>query len=246
MRCAREANAEEVVVTSRVENMLRSELGNSQRVTKSKFASVNLRRVNISPMFELSSQYNVLKHATKEDEFDSLEGELMYFVPPPILQILSHEGRDQERWANDRRMETTVVRFRVRMGENTKNRSSDLSLDDLQSTISVIQDNVHHYGGDVLSIHLKGCDLYALSCFGMPTELHEDDPERAVLSAMKIRTQLPKFPTLAIATSGAVFCGSVGLDNSKRYTVLGVPVEQSASMMLSCKLTSGVCCDEMT
>jgi len=247
MSCMREAKSEEVVISKLLSSTLSNVFGNPLRLTQSKNASVDLKKSTIKPMFKLESQYDVLSLAQSEDDFDNLEGELMYFVPPPILQILSHEGRDQERWANDRRMETTCLRLRIRMGDASKSGSSGLSLDDLQSTISVVQDVTHLYGGDVLNLYLNGgSDLCVLACFGMPTELHEDDPERAVLASMKIRAEIDKFPTLAIVTTGAVFCGSVGLDNSKRYSVLGVPVTRGYEMMSSCKMTSGVCCDETT
>ena len=240
MNCMKEANGEEVVISASLKNKTLSIFGNPLRLTKSKNASIDLRKASIKPMFKLDSQYDVLKLAKSNDDFDNLEGELMYFVPPPILQILSHEGRDEERWANDRRMETSIVRLRVKIGDSK-------ALDTLQNCISTVQDVIHQYGGDVLNLYMnERSDLCVLACFGMPTELHEDDPERAVLASMKIRAELSTCPTLAVVTSGAVFCGSVGLDNSKRYTVLGVPVCRSSEMLSTCTKSSGICCDSET
>ena len=137
-------------------------------------------------------------------------------------------------------MESSVLRLRVKVGDSK-------DLDKLQNCISTVQDVIHQYGGDVVNLYLnERSDLCVLACFGMPTELHEDDPERAVLASMKIRAELSTSPTLAVIVSGVVFCGSVGMDNSKRYTVLGVPVCKSSQMMASCKISAGIRCDAET
>jgi adenylate cyclase len=96
---------------------------------------------------------------------------------------------------------------------------------------------VHRYGGTVDKF--LGDGIMAL--FGAPFA-HEDDPERAVASALEMREslralndrfaiRLPRAVTIHIGiNTGVVIAGRVGDQNRSDYTVLGDPVNVAARL----------------
>jgi class 3 adenylate cyclase/tetratricopeptide (TPR) repeat protein len=112
---------------------------------------------------------------------------------------------------------------------------------------------VHRYGGIInkVDMYTHGDKLMAL--FGAPVA-HEDDPERAVLAALELRTTIAEInseivPLLRAAArnlfiieedffqqriginTGVVFAGQVGSPRRREYTVMGRNVNIAARLM---------------
>jgi class 3 adenylate cyclase/tetratricopeptide (TPR) repeat protein len=119
-------------------------------------------------------------------------------------------------------------------------------LADAQEMVWELQSALEHYEGsfDKLSVDEKGVKL--IGVFGLPGVSHEDDPVRAVLTAFDMIerfNQLRVECSIGIAT-GRAFCGVLGSENRRDYTVMGDMVNLSARLMQSAE--GGILCDEET
>jgi hypothetical protein len=93
-----------------------------------------------------------------------------------------------------------------------------------------VQEALYEYEGSVnkLGVDDKGTTMVA--AFGLPPVAHEDDPIRAVRAALEIRAHLDQRGVrhaIGIA-SGRVFCGSVGNELRREYTMIGGVVNLAA------------------
>ena len=109
-----------------------------------------------------------------------------------------------------------------------------------------VQEALYEYEGSVnkLGVDDKGTTLVA--AFGLPPVAHEDDPVRAVRAALGIQTQLRHYRVpyaIGIAT-GRAFCGSVGSDLRREYTMIGRVVNRGARLMQTA--LDDVVCDRAT
>eukprot|EP00756_Hemistasia_phaeocysticola_P011291 Hpha_TRINITY_DN15105_c7_g8::TRINITY_DN15105_c7_g8_i1::g.126916::m.126916/K11265/ADCY10; adenylate cyclase 10 len=116
---------------------------------------------------------------------------------------------------------------------------SELSPKDLHSRLNtafqIIQKNVTRADGVVNKLVMDDKGVICLCLFGIPRHVHEDDPERAVYFALKVKKKLGKeIGGVVIGISRAkVFCGLTGDDWRLEYTVLGDGVNTAARLMQS-------------
>lgn len=251
---AREARDDDVVVGASLRRSLEAIFGTPARTTRSGGYVLNgqeaVAKGSLLPTFSPRNLYKAI-HDVDDENLEQLEGEMMFFVPPPILQALHFEGPGQEKWNNERRMEVSVLLARVSLASDGATNSAAVDVAILHDTVRRTLLIVESFGGCVLNLRMSGTDLCVFSAFGLPTELHEDDPERAVLAAMKLRATLDKRPTFTAITTGPVFCGCVGCGNSKRYTILGTTVQRACRLMGQSRRSGimsriGVVCDVET
>ncbi|MBK9712906.1 MAG: AAA family ATPase [Kouleothrix sp.] len=107
------------------------------------------------------------------------------------------------------------------------------ALDRAQATMRTIQLAVYRYEGSInkLSVDDKGATLVA--AFGLPPLAHEDDATRGVQAALAIQASLRELglqSAVGVAT-GRVFCGLVGSDQRREYTMIGDTVNLAARLM---------------
>jgi class 3 adenylate cyclase len=106
-----------------------------------------------------------------------------------------------------------------------------------------VQETLYEYEGSLnkLGVDDKGATLVA--AFGLPPVAHEDDPVRAVRAALGIQANLRRLGVryaIGIAT-GRVFCGSVGSNLRREYTMIGGVVNLAARLMQT--VSDDVVCD---
>lgn len=184
-------------------------------------------------------------------------GEFEPLAPQPLKPLDMPEAADESLWS----FIPSAVRARLVTGQQhwigELRRLSVLFIDlpDLTATpelsvaqemLTELQTVVYRYEGsfDKLSVDEKG--VKALSVFGLPPLSHEDDPVRAVLAARDILNRFAELGwTSSIGiTTGRAFCGVVGGDNRREYTVHGNMVNLSARLMQAA--AGGILCDEET
>ena len=110
--------------------------------------------------------------------------------------------------------------------------NSESSLETAQEVMVQIQSTLYHYEGSINDsfVDEKGATL--LTVFGLPPFSHEDDTLRATLTALELQQKMTAMNhrlSIGIAT-GRVFCGSIGNDSRRKYTVIGNTVNLAARL----------------
>lgn len=117
----------------------------------------------------------------------------------------------------------------------------------LQRVASVLQSAVARYGGAIhdFAMHDKG--PIAMASFGLPPEIHEDDPLRAIRTSIAMMSDIAALHLSCRAgvATGRVFCGPIGNDNRREYAVYGDAVILAARLALAAPHAQLVC-DEST
>jgi class 3 adenylate cyclase len=112
--------------------------------------------------------------------------------------------------------------------------------------VCAVQEALYEYEGSVnkLGVDDKGATMVA--AFGLPPVAHEDDSVRAVRAALGIQARLRRLGVryaIGVAT-GRAFCGSVGCDLRREYTMIGRVVNLAARLMQTAP--DDVVCDGAT
>ncbi len=107
-------------------------------------------------------------------------------------------------------------------------------------------DAVAGFGGTVNKVAVDDKGVTLLAVFGLPPDVHEDDPARAVRAAIEVRLRaggLGATASIGVAT-GHAFCGVVGGEARREYTVIGDVVNLAARLMQV--PSDGILCDGPT
>lgn len=109
----------------------------------------------------------------------------------------------------------------------------DTPLDKSQQAMRGLQAALYRYEGSInkMSVDDKGVSLIAV--LGLPPLSHTDDPERAVRAAGDMQAVMAGMnldSSIGVCT-GRAFCGVVGNDRRREYTVMGDLVNLSARLM---------------
>jgi len=116
----------------------------------------------------------------------------------------------------------------------------------LNQVFEATHSHLEAHGGitNKLSVDEKGATLLAV--FGLPPVVHEDDAARACRAALAVYGALKRLgeqPSIGLAT-GRAFCGEVGGQPRREYTVIGDTVNTSARLMQ--KARGGIACEGPT
>lgn len=167
----------------------------------------------------------------------SMEMLLRAYIPDVVLTRLA---AGQESWLAELRI-VTVLFVNLPDVSNTA-----ASLERIQRGIRALQRALYRYEGSVnkLSVDEKGAILIAV--FGLPPLAHEDDAIRGVQAALAIKEYLnASGMQCAIGvTTGRAFCGVVGNDQRREYTILGDTVNLAARLMQT--TSDDILCDTTT
>jgi class 3 adenylate cyclase len=118
--------------------------------------------------------------------------------------------------------------------------------DELQRVMDTLAPALDRYEATVkeLTVDDKGTVLIAV--FGLPPLAHEDDAARGVQAALAMAEALTAagVPCAMGVTTGRAFCGTVGSDRRREYTVIGDVMNMAARLMMAA--TEGILCDAAT
>jgi class 3 adenylate cyclase/tetratricopeptide (TPR) repeat protein len=184
-----------------------------------------LRRI-LAPVEPLRSAHPIVP--------EGAEQALRAFIPGAVAAQLSET---QLSWISDlRRISVLFI--------GLPGLSDDL--DRQQAVMCALQGAVYRYEGSInkLSVDDKGVTLVA--ALGLPPLAHEDDAARAVRAALHAQRTVEELGfacTIGIA-SGRVFCGAIGNDLRREYTMIGGVVNLAARLMQAANGT--ILCDEAT
>jgi class 3 adenylate cyclase len=154
---------------------------------------------------------------------DDLDAVLVPYLPRALLGSL-RAGHDE--WLAELRRVTLLF-------VNLPGLDHTATLERAQRAMEGLQTALYRYEGSInkLSVDDKGTMLVAV--LGLPPLAHEDDPARAVQAALAMRAVLAGLGERAAigVTTGRVFCGVVGDQRRREYTVLGAVVNLAARLM---------------
>lgn len=166
-----------------------------------------------------------------------MEAALRTYIPDVVLTRLS---AGQGNWLAELRLITVLF---INLPDLSEDR---LPLEQIQRGVSAIQNALYRYEGSVnkFSVDEKGASLIAV--FGLPPLSHEDDTVRGVQAAMAVQAELYAIGmrySIGV-TTGRAFCGIVGNEHRREYTILGDIVNLAARLMQSA--AECIVCDAAT
>ncbi|MBN1261389.1 MAG: tetratricopeptide repeat protein [Anaerolineae bacterium] len=147
---------------------------------------------------------------------------LQAFIHPTIVELIR---AGQTGFINEHRMVTVLFgKFEnydydhdARVGEK------------LQGYLTKVFAGAHRYEGYVNKVDMGDKGSKFLILFGAPIA-HEDDAERALRCALELQA-LPERPLAVGLNTGFVFCGHVGSETRREYTVIGDAVNLASRLM---------------
>ncbi|OLY90643.1 Adenylate and Guanylate cyclase catalytic domain-containing protein [Cnuella takakiae] len=165
-------------------------------------------------------------------------GKLRQFLPQTLVYPLSLE---RLKWIAEIRPVTVLF---VRL-VNYSN-SSEANIIRLQNSVALTTPLVLHYGGLINQIWMDEKDSNILIYFGPPPSAHMDDPERGVYLALELHRALLQadFHNSIGVSSGQAYCGILGNNILRQYTVIGDVVNLSAR--IAGLGTNHIYCDKAT
>ena len=154
---------------------------------------------------------------------DGAESLLRPYIPGAIINRLT---AGQSGWIAELRRATILFVNLPDINQGTR-------LADAQNLARLIQRSVYRYEGSINKISVDDKGITILAALGLPPFAHEDDPSRGVQAALMIRKELNglKVRSSIGITTGRIFCGSIGNDSRREYTVIGNAVNLAARLV---------------
>jgi class 3 adenylate cyclase/tetratricopeptide (TPR) repeat protein len=150
---------------------------------------------------------------------------LRSYIPGAIAKRIDAGQSD---WLAELRRVTTMF---INIPELTKSRDVETA----QKMTQILQSSIYRYEGSMNKISVDDKGISLLAAFGLPPFSHEDDPLRGVLAAQDIYTAITEHGLkchIGVAT-GRVFCGVIGNDTRREYTINGDTVNLASRLMFA-------------
>jgi class 3 adenylate cyclase/tetratricopeptide (TPR) repeat protein len=162
----------------------------------------------------------------------AIEPALRAYVPGAVMNRLVAGQTD---WLADLRRITVIF---VNLPDLNHNTPVELA----QTAMRSLQQLLYRYEGSInkLSLDDKGATLVA--AMGLPPLSHIDDPARGVQAALAMQQVLNElnFRSAIGITTGRAFCGEIGSDERREYTMIGDVVNLAARLMQAAASLPGV------
>jgi class 3 adenylate cyclase len=164
---------------------------------------------------------------------DGVAAVLLPYLPRALLGSL-RAGHDE--WLAELRRVTLLF-------VNLPGLDHSAALERAQRAMQVLQTALYRYEGSINKLSLDDKGTMLVAALGLPPLAHEDDPARAVQAALAMRAGLTSLGERAAIgiTTGRVFCGVVGDQRRREYTMLGAAVNLAARLMQAAP--DGILCD---
>ncbi|HXD09065.1 MAG TPA: adenylate/guanylate cyclase domain-containing protein, partial [Anaerolineales bacterium] len=172
---------------------------------------------------ELNKPSSIFATNKKIDIPDDAENSLRAYIPGAIINRLS---AGQSSWIAELRRVTVLFISLPGIDQDTE-------LAEAQDLAKLIQRSVYRFEGSINKINVDDKGITIIAALGLPPFSHEDDPARGVQAALIIRKELEGLNVHSNigVTTGRIFCGSIGNETRREYTIIGNAVNLSARLM---------------
>ncbi|HEY9898155.1 MAG TPA: adenylate/guanylate cyclase domain-containing protein [Pantanalinema sp.] len=163
------------------------------------------------------------------------EAALSAYVPGAVKARLA---AGQARWLSEQRQATILF---VKLPGMDR-----APLAHSQAVMAAMQGALYRFEGSINKLNVDEKGVTLLAALGLPPLAHGDDAVRGIRAAMALQEGLAELGVEAgvgVAT-GRVFCGELGNDRRREYTVLGDAVNLAARLMQAVGV--GIWCDAAT
>lgn len=197
----------------------------------------------------LKPTYQVILHTVDEPAppdksntypiFPEMEPALRSYIPGSVL---SRVQAGQGNWLAELRRITVLF---INLPELN---DPNLPVEHIQERVRAIQSVIYRYEGSVNKISMDDKGVTLIGVFGLPPLSHEDDAVRGVQSALVIHQDMAEMGVdYAIGiTTGQAFCGIIGNQQRREYTILGRSVNLAARLMQIAHNENDILCDDAT
>jgi class 3 adenylate cyclase/tetratricopeptide (TPR) repeat protein len=175
-----------------------------------------------------------------------IEGALNAYIPQAIR---SRMAAGQTAWLAEQRRVTVLF-------INLPDLSEGTPLEQAQAAMRALQTALYSFRGSISRLGTDAKGPTVVAAMGLPPVSLEDDAERGVRAALTVIEALARLGLRCYigVTTGQAFCGSVGSQTRREYTMMGPIVNLSARLMQAVRTLdqagaiSGptVFCDEAT
>ncbi|GIW78337.1 MAG: hypothetical protein KatS3mg105_0144 [Gemmatales bacterium] len=116
----------------------------------------------------------------------------------------------------------------------------------MQHCIQSLQTAIYRYEGAINKLNVDDKGITLVAVLGLPPLTHEDDTIRAVHVALAIEKELQAshLPYAIGLATGRVYCGEIGGQKRREYTIMGDIVNLAARLMQAA--TNRILCDGTT
>ncbi|CAK9060722.1 3' [Durusdinium trenchii] len=180
------------------------------------------------------------------------EKKIRNLIPAAALQSIDFEHPEFEVYSSElRRVSVLFINLGFSNAEIMNAATGDEELMRIHHALEIAQSSVYKFEGALNKFLLDDKGATMIMVFGLPPFSHENDPKRAVSCSMHMIQSLTDDLSLNAAigvTTGTAFCGVIGGQMRKEYSVLGDIVNVSARLMQASK-KAGPChifCDVVT
>src|SRR5512142_2078802 len=144
---------------------------------------------------------------------EGAENSLRPYIPGAVINRLT---AGQSSWIAELRRVTVLF-------INLPDLDQDTKLESAQNIARLVQKSVYRYEGSINKINVDDKGITIVAALGLPPFSHEDDPARGVQAALMIRKELTSLDIRSHIgiTTGHIFCGSIGNDERREYTIIG-------------------------
>ena len=172
---------------------------------------------------ELDKPSSINASSQKIEIPEDAENSLRAYIPGAIINRLT---AGQGSWIAELRRVTILFINMPGIDQSTE-------LADAQELARHIQKSVYKYEGSINKINVDDKGITVVAALGLPPFSHENDPARGVQAALTIRGVLQslKVKSNIGVTTGRIFCGSIGNETRREYTIIGNAVNLSARLM---------------
>jgi class 3 adenylate cyclase/tetratricopeptide (TPR) repeat protein len=165
-----------------------------------------------------------------------IDSMLRAYVPAALLSRLNAGQSD---WLAELRWVTVLFVHLPNLGIST-------SLEQAQTIVRELQMALYHYEGSFVQLAVDDKGLSLVAALGLPPMAHEDDTVRGVGAALLMRERMLMQglrSSIGVA-SGRAFCGPIGNDTRRSYSLVGDVMNLAARLMQAAQ--GDVLCDVTT